>query len=166
MIVQKKICMIGTFSVGKTSLVRQFVHKAFSEKYETTIGVKVEKKPVKVKDDDVMMVLWDIYGEDRFQKMQMSYLRGMHGYLLVADSTRRETYDEALVLQEKVTKEASKVPFLFLLNKSDLTDQREIESDAETALEQRGWKVLRTSAKTGEGVEEAFMRLATDMTSE
>lgn len=157
--------MIGTFSVGKTSLVRQFVHQAFSEKYETTIGVKVEKKPVKVKDDDVMMLLWDIYGEDRFQKMQMSYLRGMHGYLLVADSTRRQTYDEALVLQEKVTKELGKFPFLFLLNKSDLTDQREIEADAETALEQRGWQVLRTSAKTGEGVEEAFMRLAADMTS-
>lgn len=157
--------MIGTFSVGKTSLVRQFVHKAFSEKYETSIGVKVEKKPVKVKDNDVLMVLWDIYGEDRFQKMQMSYLRGMHGYLLVADSTRRQTYDEALVLQEKVTKEVGKFPFLFLLNKSDLTDQREIEADAETALEQRGWQVLRTSAKTGEGVEEAFMRLAADMTS-
>lgn len=157
--------MIGTFSVGKTSLVRQFVHKAFSEKYETSIGVKVEKKPVKVKDNDVLMVLWDIYGEDRFQKMQMSYLRGMHGYLLVADSTRRQTYDEALVLQEKVTKEVGKFPFLFLLNKSDLTDQREIEADAETVLEQRGWQVLRTSAKTGEGVEEAFMRLAADMTS-
>lgn len=157
--------MIGTFSVGKTSLVRQFVHKAFYEKYETSIGVKVEKKPVKVKDNDVLMVLWDIYGEDRFQKMQMSYLRGMHGYLLVADSTRRQTYDEALVLQEKVTKEVGKFPFLFLLNKSDLTDQREIEADAETVLEQRGWQVLRTSAKTGEGVEEAFMRLAADMTS-
>jgi small GTP-binding protein len=164
-IVQKKICMIGTFSVGKTSLVRQFVHRAFSEKYETNIGVKMEKKPVKVNDSDVMMVLWDIYGEDRFQKMQMTYLRGMHGYLLVADSTRRQTYDEALALHEKVTKELGKIPFLFLLNKSDLTDQREIESDAETALEQRGWQVLRTSAKTGEGVEEAFMRLAADMTS-
>ena len=84
---QKKICMLGSFSVGKTSLVRRFVESIFSEAYHTSIGVKVDKKVVRVDDEDVTLVLWDIHGEDVYQKIRMSYLRGMSGYLLVADGT-------------------------------------------------------------------------------
>lgn len=169
--IQKKICMLGTFSVGKTSLVRRFVHNEYTEKYQTSMGVKVDEKSVRANDQDLILALWDIYGEDVFQKLQMSYLRGMAGYLLVADGTRRATCDAALALQEKVAAEmrktaaGKKIPFVFLLNKCDLTDQWEIESDAEKTLEERGWQVLRTSAKTGEHVEEAFLRLATAMTA-
>jgi small GTP-binding protein len=163
--IQKKVCMLGSFSVGKTSLFRRYVESIFSEKYLTTIGVKVDKKVVHANGEDVTLVLWDIDGEDVFQKLQMSYLRGMSGYLLVADGTRRATYDAALGLQEKVAAAMGKVPFVFLLNKCDLADQWEIEPDAETTLEQRGWQVMRTSAKTGEHVEEAFLQLATAMTA-
>src|SRR5215469_11314159 len=161
---KKKICMIGTNAVGKTSLVRRFVHCAFSETYESNIGVKMEKKVVKVPADEVTLVLWDLYGEDKFQQIQMSYLRGMDGYLLVADSTRRKTYDDALALQEKVTREIGKFPFVFLLNKCDLANQRDIETGAEGALEQRGWQVRQSSAKTGQHVEESFLWLANEMT--
>jgi small GTP-binding protein len=167
--VQKKICMVGTFSVGKTSLVRRFVLNEYSDKYLTSMGVKVDEKPVQVNGQDVALMLWDIYGEDVFQQVKMSYLRGMFGYLLVADGTRRKTYEEALKFQEKIAEETKKsapgrkIPFILLINKCDLTDQWEIESDAETALQQRGWHVMRTSAKTGENVNEAFMRLATAM---
>lgn len=159
--IQKKVCMLGSFSVGKTSLFRRFVESTFSEKYLTTIGVKVDKKAVRANGEDVTLLLWDIYGEDVFQRLQTSYLRGMSGYVLVADGTRRATYEVALGLQEKVTSSMGKIPFVFLLNKCDITDQWELESDAETALQQRGWQVMRTSAKTGENVDEAFMRLAT-----
>jgi len=96
--IQKKICMLGSFSVGKTSLVRRFVTSEFNEKYHTSIGVKVDKKIFRVQDQDVTLVLWDIYGEDAFQKLQMSYLRGMSGYFMVADGTRRQTVDVALAL--------------------------------------------------------------------
>jgi small GTP-binding protein len=158
--IQKKICMLGSFSVGKTSLVRRFVTSLFDEKYHTTIGVKVDKKIVKANGQDVTLVLWDIHGEDVYQKMRMSYLRGMSGYLLVADGTRRQTLDDALSLNERVVQEFGRIPALLLLNKYDLTDQWEIDSSQGVKLAAAGWNVFNTSAKTGDAVEKAFLQLA------
>ena len=158
--IQKKICMLGSFSVGKTSLVRRFVATIFDEHYHTTIGVKIDKKIVKTDGGEVTLVLWDIHGEDVYQKMRMTYLRGMSGYLLVADGTRRQTLDDALALNERVVQEFGKLPSLLLLNKFDLTDQWEIDSSQGAKLSAAGWNVFNTSAKTGDGVEKAFLQLA------
>ena len=86
--IQKKVCLLGGTGVGKTSLVAQFVHSIFSDKYLTTVGVKIDKKSVDVDGTDVELVIWDVYGHDDFQKLRVSYLRGTSGYLLVADGTR------------------------------------------------------------------------------
>ena len=160
---QKKVCMLGSFSVGKTSLVRRFVESIFSEQYHTSIGVKVDKKVVRAEGRDVTLVLWDIHGEDAFQKVQISYLRGMSGYLLVADGTRRQTLEDALALSTRITETMGKIPVVLLLNKSDLTAQWEIEPDREARLAADGWKRFRTSAKTGESVEDAFSQLTLAM---
>jgi small GTP-binding protein len=160
---QKKVCMLGTFAVGKSSLVRRFVKSMFDEQYLTTIGVKVDKKVVSANGEDLTVVLWDIYGEDVFQKMRMSYLRGMHGYLLVVDGTRRQTLDDALALNERVVSEIGRVPAVLALNKFDLIDQWEIEAAQETQLTAAGWTLEHTSAKTGEAVEKAFLQLAQAM---
>jgi small GTP-binding protein len=160
---QKKVCMLGSFSVGKSSLVRRFIESIFDEQYHTTIGVKVDKKVVNANGEDLTLMLWDIYGEDVFQKMRMSYLRGMHGYLLVVDGTRRQTLDDALALNERVVSEIGKVPAVLALNKCDLADQWDIEPAQETQLTTAGWTLERTSAKTGDAVENAFSHLAQAM---
>src|SRR4030095_6092425 len=90
-IVQKKVCMLGTFAVGKTSLVRRFVESIYSDKYHTTVGVKIDKKVVPVDGEEVMLMLWDIEGTESEHEMRMSYLRGAAGYLMVVDGTRQET---------------------------------------------------------------------------
>ena len=162
--IQKKICMVGAFATGKTSLVGRFVHSKFSEKYHTTVGVKIDKKSVTVDDRTVDLVLWDIQGEDEFQKVHIAYLRGMSGYLLVADGTRLHTLDTALSLQEMVDRELGDIPFIFIINKSDLASEWAIERDTISKLsEERGWVTLETSAKTGFGVEDAFLTLAKEM---
>src|SRR5271156_3440265 len=160
---QKKICMLGSFSVGKTSLVRRFVESIFSDAYQTAMGVKVDKKVVRSGNEDVTLVLWDIHGEDVYQKIRMTYLRGMSGYLLVVDGTRRQTLEDALALNERVVAEIGKVPAVLALNKLDLTDQWEIDPARETQLTAAGWTVQHTSAKTGDAVEKAFLRLAQAM---
>jgi small GTP-binding protein len=163
--IQKKVCMLGGFAVGKTSLVSRFVHSIFSDKYLTTIGVKIDKKPISLLRGDMELILWDIYGEDEFQKVRMAYLQGASAYLLVADGTRPATLEIASSLQRAAELEIGKVPFVLALNKVDLADQWQVD---ETALGQAGalgWKVVRTSAKTGEGVEEAFQILARAMAS-
>jgi small GTP-binding protein len=157
---QKKVCMLGSFSVGKTSLVRRFVESIFDETYHTTIGVKVDKKIVNVNGEDITLMLWDIYGEDVYQKMRMSYLRGMAGYLLVVDGTRRQTLTDALALHERIVQELGKLPCVLVLNKADLADQWEIDAAEEVKLGAAGWTMQRASAKTGDAVEKLFLRLA------
>lgn len=160
---QKKICMLGAFAVGKTSLVSRFVTSMFSEKYLSTVGVKIDKKTVEVGSESVMLMLWDIYGEDSMQKVQMSYLKGASGYLLVADATRRETLDKAVSLHERAREVTGDVPFLLVVNKSDLVAQCEIDDAALQPVVASGWKFLRGSAKTGQGVEEAFTMITQQM---
>lgn len=163
--IQKKVCMLGAFAVGKTSLVSRYVSSIFSDKYLTTVGVKIDKKRVSLLRGEMELILWDIYGEDEFQKVRMSYLRGASSYLLVADGTRKATVDVAVSLQQGVEAEIGKVPFVLALNKVDLADQWQVDQAALEPVTERGWKVIRTSAKTGEGVEEAFLILARAMAS-
>jgi small GTP-binding protein len=157
---QKKMCLLGGFSVGKTSLVRRFVHSVYSDTYLTTVGVKIDKKTVDLTDQTVHLILWDLAGEDDLSSLRMTYLRGASGYLLVADGTRRSTLDVALSLYHRVEAEFGPLPFALLLNKNDLKEQWAI-SDADLAnLRQNGWWVRSTSALTGDGVEDAFRDLA------
>jgi len=160
---QKKICMLGSFAVGKTSLVRRFIESIYSDVYQTTVGVKVDKKNVQVNGADLTLMLWDIYGEDDYQKMRWTYLRGTHGYLLVADGTRKATIDKACSLEQRVREEIGVIPFVFVINKCDLSQDWEVDSALEAQLTEKNWSLLRSSAKTGEGVEEAFALLARKM---
>jgi small GTP-binding protein len=162
---QKKVCLLGGFGVGKTSLVRRYVQSIFSDAYLTTIGVKIEKRMVNVDAAAVALILWDIAGEDDVSTIRTSYLRGAAGYLLVVDVTRGETLEVAKSIQARVTSEIGPVPFLFLFNKTDLKEDWEIPEQFLEDLKDAGCAVLRTSAKTGEGVEEAFQELAKRMVS-
>jgi small GTP-binding protein len=157
---QKKICMLGGFSVGKTSLVKRFVESVFSETYLTTVGVKIDKKPVELSDRIVNLILWDLAGEDDISSLRMSYLRGSAGYVLVADGTRPSTLEVALSLRQRVEAEFGPLPFVLLLNKNDLREQWAIRNEDVEDLQQSGWWVQSTSARTGEGVENAFTALA------
>ncbi len=160
MTVQKKICMLGGFSVGKTSLVKRYVESVFSESYLTTVGVKIDKKTVDIVDRTVHLILWDLAGEDEMGSLRMSYLRGCAGYVLVADGTRPKTLDMAVSLRRRVEAEHGPLPFSLLLNKHDLTEQWAVSDDTVGDLRESGWAVRSSSARTGEGVEETFQELA------
>jgi small GTP-binding protein len=156
---QKKVCMVGAYAVGKTSLVARFVRSIFSEKYQTTVGVKIDKKTVRIDGRQLTMILWDLAGEDDFYQVRMSYLRGSSGYLLVADGTRRSTLDKALELQQRIENEIGKLPFIMMINKLDAIDSWEIKDSDLTGLADNGWQVVATSAKTAVGVNETFLAL-------
>ncbi len=164
--IQKKVCLLGAFAVGKTSLVKQFVSGIFSEKYHTTVGVKIDKKIVEIEGQQITLILWDLHGEDEFQKIRASYLRGSSGYLLVIDGTRQKTLEVVEELQRMAHENLGDVPFVVVINKADLSDQWEIPKETVGSLEARGWTVIEGSAKTGEGVEKAFSTLAQHMVDE
>lgn len=152
--------MLGGFAVGKTSLVRRFVHSLYTGQYHTTIGVKVEKKTVVLSGAELTLMLWDIHGDDELQRIRRAYLRGSSGYLLVVDGTRRETLAGAQALHTLAVEELGAVPFVLVLNKSDLMNQWDIEGDALRELAGHSLLTIRTSALTGHGVEGAFRSLA------
>ena len=157
---QKKICMLGGFSVGKTCLVKRFVASVFSEAYLTTVGVKIDKKTVELSDRIVNLILWDLAGEDDISSLRMSYLRGAAGYVLVADGTRPATLEVALSLRQRVEADFGPLPFVLLLNKNDLREDWTVRDEEIEGLQRDGWWVRSTSARTGEGVEDAFGALA------
>jgi len=152
--------MLGAFAVGKTSLVRRYVEDIFSDKYQATIGVKVDKKVVTVDGRTVNLILWDLAGNDEYNKIRTFYLRGASGYLLVADKTRTNTLDAALHIHEIAQDVVGKVPCVLLLNKWDLAGKWDIAESTIADLIQNGWDVIRTSAKTGMSVNDAFEVLA------
>jgi small GTP-binding protein len=164
-VIQKKICMLGGFAVGKTSMVARFVSGFFSDKYLSTVGLKIDKKTVAIDGREVSLVLWDIYGQGAFQTVQASYIRGAAGYLLVVDGTRIDTFATARDLQQVAVNTIGDAPFVLALNKSDLESEWQIDDPALFDVAERGWPMVRTSAKTGAGVEQAFERLARAMLS-
>ncbi len=155
--------MLGYYGVGKTSLVSQFVNHMFADKYQTTVGVKIDKKTVDVEGRDVTLMLWDVAGEEDDAPVKLSHVRGASGYLLVADGRRGKTLDAALKIQQRVENEIGQRPFLLLVNKADERASWEVQDASLAELAARGWIVLETSAKTGEKVEEAFLTLAAGM---
>jgi len=154
---KKKICMVGQFGVGKTSLVRRFVDSMFDERYLTTIGVKIDRKDVTVGSEPVTLMLWDLAGEDDLAQLNASHLRGASGYILVADGCRAASFAKAVELQQRIEGQLGSMPFVLVLNKVDLRDRWEIN---DAAVAERGWPVFETSAKAGTGVEEMFLALA------
>jgi small GTP-binding protein len=157
---QKKICLLGTYAVGKTSLVRRFVYSVFSETYLTTVGVKIDRKLVSLPGCEMGLVIWDIQGEDEFAHLMPTYIRGASGCLLVADGTRQRTIETALDLARRVSETIGAVPFVLAVNKSDLRNDWEVREKDIESVRSQGWTVIPTSAKVGLGVEEAFVALA------
>jgi small GTP-binding protein len=162
-VIQKKVCMVGFFATGKTSLVRRFVESKFSDKYLSTVGVKIDRKSVEVGGTAVNLLLWDLEGRDGVQDLQTTYLRGASGVIYVVDGTRRETYTKLNELSDRVRGAVGEMPAVVALNKADLTDQWALTDGDREALAHFPWHVFTTSAKTGDGVEAAFLWLAEHM---
>ena len=152
--------MLGTSGVGKTSLVERFVNDSFSEKYLTTVGVRLSNKIVEIGEQAIELVLWDLNGEDKFQRVSTSYLRGASAYFLVIDGSRPATEETALVLHRRTRATIGDVPFIILLNKSDLSNEWEVSQEMLDRYDSNDWVARRTSARTGEGVQSAFQEIA------
>ena len=162
MSVSKKVILIGHFGVGKSSLVKRFVHQKFSDQYVTTIGVKIDKKVVQVNGFEVSMIIWDIAGEDSQQKVPASYRLGAHGALYVFDMSRPSTYENLAQELSYLNEIIPGTPIQILANKVDLLSDAE-RTKALSMLSD--YNVFPTSAKTGEHVEKAFELLAKSMVS-
>ncbi len=161
--IQKKICLLGAFSVGKSSLIRRYVNSIFTDKYLTTVGVKIDKKPLTIGEQELSLLIWDIAGEDDFSSIRTTYLRGMAGYIVVMDGTRPNSWEVAIAVHNMVKTSINNLPMVFAINKADLKAQWQIEPQQIRQLEQLGYPVIETSAKLDSGVDQLFQQLATQL---
>ena len=153
----KKICLLGSLAVGKTSLIRRFVSSIFSDDNLSAVGVKISQKVLVLDGLEINLRLWDLEGQDEDDMAGLSYLKGASGLLFVIDGTREPTLVQALAIREPGLKVAGQdTPHLFLVNKSDLREEWRLKGDWPGALRDQGCEVLEVSAKTGENVEKAF----------
>ena len=157
----KKIIVVGHFGVGKTSLIRKFVHNEFSDNYKVTIGVHISKKEVVLKDyGQISLILWDIEGTDNIAEIRSAYLLGTHGVLYIFDVTRPNTFQDYQKHIDHLKKNLPSSKFLVIGNKIDLANEKEIQTELKKA------KItydFLTSAKTGIAVETAFLQMATHL---
>ena len=158
--VKKKICLIGGYAVGKTSLVRRYVSGLFSDEYLTTVGVKIDQRTETVDGREALLMIWDLAGSDEFQGVQKSYLRGAAGFMYVADGTRRETLEAAREEMSVIRAQHPEAMSMVLLNKHDLNGEWELEDEDLEPFRQEGTPIIFTSAKSGENVETAFREIA------
>jgi len=151
-----KIVLVGNFGAGKTSLIRRFVENSFSEEYLSTIGVSISKKTIK----NATIMIWDIEGHTEFKPIFKQYLLGAKGFIVVADLLRPESIDQIpkhIELCHNVVKDA---PVCIALNKSDMPHDftqeslQKLKESSASVIE-----VLKTSAKSGDAVEELFLKL-------
>jgi small GTP-binding protein len=167
--IYKKICLIGDFAVGKTSLVRRFVDRQFSDQYLSTIGVKISRKKINLPSTEVdnphliQLMIWDVEGQTRFKQIAPSYLQGASGAIIVADLSRYDTINH---LPQHIDLFLSINPqgvIVIAFNKSDLVKSDFIRHKAESNLlfeNEKVKSVYQTSAKTGTDVDEMFSDLA------
>lgn len=160
--ITSKVCIVGDFAVGKTSVAERFVNNHFSESYLTTVGVKIDTKEIEVPELGVShkLVIWDIAGSERFGHTEFAYLRGASGYIYVVDGTRASTLRSAMNLQDQINDKLGGAASVVLVNKKDLASDWEVSESNVEALQSRFSQVFKTSAKTGDEVERAFEKLA------
>jgi len=154
--VSKKVILLGLFGVGKTSLIKRFVHQKFDEKYITTIGVKVDKKILSIHGVQLSMLIWDIAGESSQQKVPASYKLGSNGIIYVFDVSRPSSFQNIKEELKALSDLLPNVPIQVVANKTDLLSEIQVEK----VVNDIGLtNIIRSSAKTGEGVEQAFEAL-------
>lgn len=159
----KKICMLGSFAVGKTSMIRRYVFDDFDDRYITTLGTKITKKVIELEKYELTFQIWDIIGNINYHKIQAQYYLGSEGAFIIFDVTRKDTFDDVMNWTDAFLKVAPKAKLILIANKVDLEPTFDFEGAMNDLASVYGAYTCATSAKTGEKVEDAFMTLAEEV---
>jgi len=162
----RKIMLLGEIGVGKSSIARRLVFDRFESDYKPTLGVDVysyeiepglSPHPGADAHAGAKFIIWDTDGNFGDNILSHIYIKQAAGALIVGDVTRRTTLDSMLQLGRSFMSAMPGRYCSFLINKSDLAGTT---AELPPALEQASIPIVRTSAKTGENVKEAFLGAA------
>lgn len=157
--------MVGSRSVGKLSMTVRFVEDHFVESYYPTIENQFSKI-IEYKNHEYDIEILDTAGQDEFSIMTEKHLIGIHGYLLVYSVTSRQSFELIEIIRDKILNSigVDSIPVVLLGNKSDLSFQRQVESDEGAALARKfKCKFLETSVRDNVNIEKAFVSLVEEI---
>ena len=159
-----QLLVIGDSSVGKTSLITRYTNGTFKEEYLATVGLDYYSKVEAINNQTINIKLWDTAGQERFKALTQNYFRNAEGVLLTFDVTNTDSFNNLKdwIGSIKTNMESKNIflPLIIVGNKIDMEDAREInKEDAEKFVSDNNYKYFETSAKTGEGVDDAIRDL-------
>ena len=158
-----QILLIGDSSVGKTSLISRYANGIFKEEYISTIGFESYSKEEIINNQTVLVKLWDTAGQERYKALTTNFFKNAEGVILVYDVTSSESFDNLKYWIDSIKSNLGEnitIPIIILGNKIDMDDMRDIKKeDANKFANENKYKYFETSAKTGEGVDEAIRYL-------
>ncbi len=168
-----KICIIGSFGTGKTSLRRKFMGARFKRNYIATVGADFSMKKYSIDNKTYQLLIWDLAGNVKFDSVRSLYFQGAFGALVVFDLTRRDSFDELdkWIKDIEISTQTQSVPFIILGNKSDLLINGEYKTVSREEIDtlinklnekyknKFNVKYIETSALTGKNVDNAFKEL-------
>ncbi len=158
--IKKKICLLGSYGVGKTSLVRRFVHNKFEAKYLSTIGVQISRKTLNTNSKNINLYIWDIANIEKFDSIVKNYIGGAHGAIIVSDLTRPSSLSDTNEFAEKFKNINPDGELILVGNKTDLENDIKIsEEEFRSNFVSSSSDIFFTSAKSGENVEFLFQSL-------
>ncbi len=158
-----KILLLGDPAVGKTSLIRRFIHGKFTKDYLVTLGMEPYSRYETIDGTTVALNLWDIAGQQKYESFRSVFLKGAQGAIVVGDVTRRSTFVSVDQWVNDARKLSPNMTVLLVGNKSDLKDNRAFfrrEGNQKARETENCLGYIETSALTGHRVVEAFHTIA------
>ena len=159
-----KIILIGSSSVGKSSILQRYIQKVFNNSYSCTIGVDFFMKSIDVGEKSIKLQLWDTAGTEKFRSITTGYYRGANAAFVVFDLTSKPSFDSVSEWIEnyyKYSNPDSEKHVVLIGNKSDLKENREItQEQIDSFVMNNKIKYFETSAKNGENIDECFYFIA------
>lgn len=157
----RKIAVVGSRSVGKSSMTVRFVEDHFVESYYPTIENQFSKS-INYKNQDYAIEILDTAGQDEFSIMNEKHLIGIHGYILVYSVTSRQSFELIEFIRDKILNSIGndELPMVLVGNKSDLNYQRQVDTKEGEELAKRfKCKFLETSVRNNVNINSAFESL-------
>jgi len=158
-----KLVIVGDSGVGKSSLLLRFADDSFNDTYLTTIGVDFRFRTLNVDGKNLKLQIWDTAGQERFRTITNAYYKGADGIIMVYDTTNQSTFDnmENYWMKEVESYGQEGVEVVLIGNKVDVKGSEEgvKRETAESYAKEKGMQFAECSAKTAEGVTDAFLEL-------
>ena len=157
-----KISVVGDGRVGKTSLIKKFTQSSFEKEYIKTIGAQLSAYVEEIDGERIKLLFWDIAGQDTFHFLRPNFSKNSRAaiivYSLEENNFGKESFEHILPWYDDIMKYCGDIPIIIIANKADLVDETKLDNSKiqEFVNENKVYDFYLTSAKTGQGINEAF----------